>query len=79
MQKRKLERAISEVSAIGLGLHGRASAKPGPPSTEKEGISLIRAAVERGVTSSSIRRSLRSIHQRRSQGGSALAPSAIRW
>jgi aryl-alcohol dehydrogenase-like predicted oxidoreductase len=49
MQKRKLGRSNLEVSAIGLGCMGL-SFGYGPAVDKKEGISLIRAAVERGVT-----------------------------
>jgi aryl-alcohol dehydrogenase-like predicted oxidoreductase len=49
MQKRKLGRSNLEVSAIGLGCMGL-SFGYGPAVDKQEGISLIRAAVERGVT-----------------------------
>ena len=49
MQKRKLGKDNLEVSAIGLGCMGL-SFGYGPAVDKKEGISLIRAAVERGVT-----------------------------
>jgi aryl-alcohol dehydrogenase-like predicted oxidoreductase len=49
MQKRKLGKSNLEVSAIGLGCMGL-SFGLGPAVEKKEGISLIRAAVERGVT-----------------------------
>jgi aryl-alcohol dehydrogenase-like predicted oxidoreductase len=49
MQKRKLGKSNLEVSAIGLGCMGL-SYGLGPAVDKKEGISLIRAAVERGVT-----------------------------
>src|SRR6266478_3736830 len=49
MQKRKLGKSNLEVSAIGLGCMGL-SFGLGPPVEKQEGISLIRAAVERGVT-----------------------------
>jgi len=49
MQKRKLGKSNLEVSAIGLGCMGM-SFGLGPPADKKEMISLIRAAVERGVT-----------------------------
>ncbi len=49
MQKRKLGKGILEVSAIGLGCMGM-SFSYGPPMDKKDGISLIRAAVEHGVT-----------------------------
>jgi len=48
MQKRKLGNHL-EVSAIGLGCMGLSSGY-GPPVDKQQGISLIRAAVERGVT-----------------------------
>jgi aryl-alcohol dehydrogenase-like predicted oxidoreductase len=49
MQKRKLGKSNLEVSALGLGCMGM-SANYGPPADKKEMISLIRTAVERGVT-----------------------------
>ena len=49
MQKRKLGKSNLEVSAIGLGCMGM-SFGYGPAIDKQEGISLIRAAVERGVT-----------------------------
>ena len=49
MQKRKLGTTKLEVSAIGLGCMGL-SFGYGPAVDKKEGVSLIRAAVERGVT-----------------------------
>src|SRR5437588_6931578 len=49
MRKRKLGKSNLEVSAIGLGCMGL-SFGLGPPVEKKEGISLIRAAVERGIT-----------------------------
>ena len=49
MQKRKLGKSNLEVSAIGLGCMGM-SFGYGPAMDKREGISLIRAAVEHGVT-----------------------------
>src|SRR6478609_9609096 len=49
MRKRKLGKSNLEVSAIGLGCMGL-SFGLGPAVDKKEGIALIRAAVERGVT-----------------------------
>src|SRR6186713_2620357 len=49
MQKRKLGRAGLEVSAIGLGCMGM-SFGYGPAGDKREMISLIRSAVDRGVT-----------------------------
>src|SRR5437764_7638584 len=49
MKKRKLGKSNLEVSAIGLGCMGM-SFGLGPAADKKEMISLIRAAVERGVT-----------------------------
>jgi aryl-alcohol dehydrogenase-like predicted oxidoreductase len=49
MKKRKLGKSNLEVSAIGLGCMGM-SFGYGPPKEKPEMISLIRAAVERGVT-----------------------------
>jgi len=49
MPKRKLGNSNLEVSALGLGCMGMSSGY-GPASDKKEMISLIRTAVERGVT-----------------------------
>jgi len=49
MQKRKLGKSNLEVSALGLGCMGL-SFGFGPAVDKKDGIALIRAAVERGVT-----------------------------
>ena len=49
MQKRKLGKSNLEVSALGLGCMGL-SFGYGPAVDKKDGIALIRAAVERGVT-----------------------------
>ena len=49
MQKRKLGNSNLEVSALGLGCMGM-SFGYGPPKDQKEMISLIRTAVDRGIT-----------------------------
>ena len=49
IQKRKLGKSELKVSAIGLGCMGM-SFSYGPPPDKKEMISLIRSAVERGIT-----------------------------
>jgi aryl-alcohol dehydrogenase-like predicted oxidoreductase len=49
MRKRKLGKSNLEVSAIGLGCMGM-SFSYGPPKDKQEMISLIRSAVERGIT-----------------------------
>jgi aryl-alcohol dehydrogenase-like predicted oxidoreductase len=49
MQKRKLAKSNLEVSALGLGCMGM-SFSYGPPPDKREMISLIRTAVERGIT-----------------------------
>ena len=49
MQKRKLGKSNLEVSALGLGCMGM-SFSYGPPKDKQEMTSVLRAAVERGVT-----------------------------
>src|SRR5438309_7537603 len=49
MQKRKLGKSNLEVSALGLGCMGM-SFSYGPPKDKQEMISLLNAAVERGIT-----------------------------
>src|SRR5438270_8409193 len=49
MQKRKLGKSNLEVSALGLGCMGM-SYGYGPAADKREMISLIRTAVERGIT-----------------------------
>ncbi|HEV2418031.1 MAG TPA: aldo/keto reductase [Terriglobia bacterium] len=49
MQERELGRSGLKVSAVGLDCMGM-SANYGPPTDRQEGIKLIRAAVDRGVT-----------------------------
>jgi aryl-alcohol dehydrogenase-like predicted oxidoreductase len=49
MQRRTLGKSNLEVSALGFGCMGLSHAY-GPPVDKQSGISLIRAAVERGVT-----------------------------
>jgi aryl-alcohol dehydrogenase-like predicted oxidoreductase len=49
MQKRKLGKTGLEVSALGLGCMGM-SFSYGPPKDKQEMISLLRTAVERGIT-----------------------------
>ena len=49
MQKRRLGKSGLEVSALGLGCMGMSFAY-GPAGDKKEMISVIRSAVERGVT-----------------------------
>src|SRR5579859_5511757 len=49
MRKRKLGKSNLEVSALGLGCMGM-SFSYGPPADKQEMISLLRTAVERGIT-----------------------------
>jgi aryl-alcohol dehydrogenase-like predicted oxidoreductase len=50
MQKRKIGKSKLEVSALGLGCMGMSFGMYGPPKDEQEMISVIRSAVELGVT-----------------------------
>jgi len=50
MQKRNLGKSGLEVSAIGFGAMGMSQSYGPPPGTRQEMISVIRAAVERGVS-----------------------------
>src|ERR1700732_778430 len=51
MQKRKLGNSNLEVSALGLGSMGMMfSFSYGPPKDEQEIVSLLHAAVDRGIT-----------------------------
>src|SRR5947209_12356925 len=50
MQKRRLGKSNLEVSAIGFGCMGMSQSYGPPPGDKQEMISLIRTAVERGVT-----------------------------
>jgi len=49
MEKRKLGKSNLDVSALGLGCMGLSSGY-GPPVDKQQGISLMRGAVERGIT-----------------------------
>src|SRR6266566_5280046 len=49
MQKRKLGKSNLRVSALGLGCMGM-SFSYGPPKDKQEMITLLRAAVDRGIT-----------------------------
>src|ERR1051325_1035853 len=49
MQRRTLGKSGLEVSALGFGCMGISSGY-GPPSSKEEGIAIIRAAVDGGVT-----------------------------
>ncbi len=63
MQKRRLGRSTLDVSALGLGCMGL-SFGYGPATDKRDGIALIRAAVERGVTFFDTARGLRPVHER---------------
>src|ERR1700704_5761609 len=77
MQKRKLGKSNLEVSAIGLGCMGM-SFNLGPAMDKKDGISLIRAAVERGVTFSILLK-YTVLSQMKNLWAKRLLHSAIRW
>lgn len=62
MQKRKLGKSNLEVSAIGLGCMGL-SFGLGPAVDKQTGITVIRTAVERGITFFDTAEVLRSIHE----------------
>jgi hypothetical protein len=62
MQKRKLGKSNLEVSALGLGCMGM-SWSYHPLPDRKEMISLLHAAVDRGVTFFRYRRSLWPVHE----------------
>ena len=62
MQKRKLGNHNLEVSALGLGCMGL-SFGYGPATEKQAAISLIRSAVERGVTFFDHRGSVRPVRQ----------------
>jgi aryl-alcohol dehydrogenase-like predicted oxidoreductase len=49
MQKRRLGKSGLQVSALGFGCMGLSSGF-GPPTSREEGVAIIRAAVDRGVT-----------------------------
>ena len=94
MQTRKLGKSNLEVSALGLGCMGL-SFGFGPAVDKKDGIALIRAAVERGVTffdtaevygpfttrNSSVKPSLPSVSKWRlpRSSGSNSIPPPARW
>ena len=69
MQKRKLGKSGLEVSAIGLGCMGMTFSY-GPPANKSEMISLIRTAVERGVTFFDTAEVYGPFEQRRTRGRS---------
>jgi aryl-alcohol dehydrogenase-like predicted oxidoreductase len=50
MQKRRLGTSGLEVSAIGLGCMGMSQSYGPPPGDRQEMISLLRSAVDRGIT-----------------------------
>ena len=74
MQKRKLGKSGLEVSALGLGCMGL-SFSYGPPVDKQTGISLIRAAVEKGVTFFDTAEVYGPVYERRTRGrGSCAVP-----
>jgi aryl-alcohol dehydrogenase-like predicted oxidoreductase len=73
MQKCSLGPSNLQVSALGLGCMGM-SANQGPPKDRTEMISLIRAAVERGVTFFDTAESYGPYTNDELVGGEALAP-----
>ena len=79
METRKLGNSNLEVSALGLGCMGM-SVGYGPASDKKEMISLIRTAVERGVTFFDTAEAYRVPSQTKNSWSEALAPLCVtRW
>ncbi len=77
MQKRKLGQSKLEVSALGLGCMGM-SFSDGPRKEEQEMISLLHAAVERGVTFCDTAE-VYGPYMNEELVGEALRPSATGW
>ena len=78
MQKRKLGNSGLEVSALGLGCMGMSDSLYGPPADKQEMISLLRTAVERGVTFFDTAECMaRSSNEE--LVGEALTPFAMNW
>ena len=78
MQKRKLGSNNLEVSAIGYGAMGL-NFGYGPATDRQEGIRVIRAAVERGVTLFDTRRRSMDRSRTRSWWAKPSPPSVSRW
>jgi predicted aldo/keto reductase-like oxidoreductase len=77
MKMRKLGKSGLEVSAIGLGCMGL-SFGYGPAVDKQQGISLIRTAVERGVTCS-IQRKSTALSPTKNLSAKRLRLSASKW
>ena len=69
MQKRTLGTGGLEVSALGFGCMG-ISFGYGQPTSREDGIGIIRAAVDAGVTFFDTAEALRAVHERRTRRGS---------
>ena len=78
MQKRTLGKSNLEVSAIGLGCMGM-SFGYGPAGDKQEMITLMRSAVERGVTFFDTAENLRPVRQRGARRRGAGARSCDGW
>ena len=70
MQKRTLGKSGLEVSALGFGCMGISSGY-GPATSREDGIAIIRAAFDGGVTSSTPPKSTWPICERRARRGAA--------
>ena len=78
MQKRMLGKSGFEVSALGFGCMGISSGY-GPATSREEGISIIRAAVDGGVTFFDTAEAYGPLHERGARRRSARACPRSAW